>query len=123
MKYEWQKETIKIFNRIFPIGVKKTVAHISHQAGVMHYEPIYVMLDSLIRYVKAAQMTMDHKIAEEINMAPYVKDILSSILQLCNYNGAAAMGSGNNWDSKDNTVLNAMVDWICEFTGIDRDSL
>lgn len=123
MEYHWQKETIEIFNRVYPIGAKKTMSHAGHQSGVAQCEPIYIILDSLIRYVKAAQLTMDHHIVDEITMAPYVKDILSSMLQLGNYNGAVAMGSGNNWDSKDNTVLNAMVDWICEFTGIDRDSL
>ena len=123
MKYHWQKETIEIFNKVYPIGVKRTVCSVGHQVGAAQYEPIYVILDALIRYVKAAQVTMDHQIVDEVTMAPYVKDVLSSMLQLGNYNGAVAMEKDNNWDSKDNAVLNAMVDWICEFTGIDRDSL
>ena len=118
MNYEWTNETLAVFKK----HRSKQPTGVEHAAGEKYMEPVYVMLDSLLQYCKDFTEWAERTVSEESLLEEYIRPILRGMLDLGNYPGGVAMRQGR-LDSKDNSVINDLVDEICKISGIDRDSL
>ncbi len=132
MHYSLQPETVEAMEHL-----KKTcpgtVSTRDMQMGYESAEPLLVMMDAAVRWVKAYRARFESPAGDDYMAKPEIGSILSGIRGLINFDGAAAMehdvAGGLDTprrgysDSKDNGVIESLYWKACEIAGIDGESL
>ncbi len=122
--YNYQPETLCVFEGFTSQFKDEQYALRAHRVGYAHEEPLYVLADQLIRYAKMYNVRFtDHKIGQDSFASLPFSHLCHAVLQLSAMDGGCAMGQNRTNDSKDNSVVNALIEKACEIAGINYDEL
>ena len=119
----WQPETLAIFKKFEGQFKDDQYALRAHRIGKDADEPLYVMADALIRYAKQHRARFEDGIGADYYCLPYFKSIAYSIIQLASMDGGVAMSLEITTDSKDNSVVNELIEEACRLAGVDYETL
>lgn len=100
-----------------------SVAAQAQRVGLANNEPLYLMMDGLIRYAKAYRKAYDAAIGDDAVLGESFAAALSGVRGLLDGNGVVAMERDISTDSKDNGAIESMYWAVCEIAGIDGDSI
>jgi hypothetical protein len=118
----YQPETIEAMERL-ATQCPRTRAFQEAKLGMSEAEPLLVMMDAAIRYIKAYTKENDRKMVDDCMAAPEIRSILSGIRGFLNFNGGVAYEKGITTDSKDNGMIESLFWKACDLAGIDGNDI
>lgn len=118
--YMYQDETLRAIahlSRTCP----GTLAEQDMHRGAADAEPVLVILDSAIRWIKAYRARFDSAPGSDYMARGEIFAILSGARALLNFDGACRMEGLRGTDSKDNGTLEALYWEACKLAGISGE--
>lgn len=115
--YRYSAEAVAAANKL-PLG---TIAEQEHKDGMLNGEPLIVMMDCLIKYAEAYQISYESKLADDYVLGDEWLNAAKAVRGLLNGTGVIGMKEGRR-DSKDNGTVESMFWSALEMAGFTEET-
>lgn len=120
--YTYQPETVEAIRQL-DNTCPGTVSHRAMATGAANAEPVLIILDAAIRWIKAYRTRFDDFPGNDYMARHEIGAILAGARALLNFDGGYANEAGLLRDSKDNGTLENLYWTACELAGLDGNDL